>query len=115
MNKFKLVNDNLGHKAGDELLMMVSEVIIQQTRQCDVAARFGGDEFIIVMENTQSCDGEEVAHRIHQAILSQVPTAVLDLGFGVSIGVVTSGTQKETLSDLIHKADTSTVPSGRDS
>lgn len=51
MNKFKSVNDNLGHHAGDMLLKHVGEVLSSVVRDCDTVARIGGDEFIILFEN----------------------------------------------------------------
>ncbi|PSV28556.1 diguanylate cyclase [Photobacterium sp. GB-72] len=105
LDKFKLVNDNLGHKVGDDLLVLVSDVISQQVRDCDIASRFGGDEFIIVMENTHTRDGTQVANRLHDAIMAKVPSDILDLGFGVSIGVATSTEENQALDQLIQKAD----------
>lgn len=106
LNKFKCVNDELGHKAGDELLVHVAKVIQKQTRKSDISARFGGDEFIIIMENTSENDGESVAKRIHQAIMDSVSENILALNFGVSIGIAKmSENEQLSLKKLIHIAD----------
>ncbi|GMM84514.1 hypothetical protein MTsN2n4_17410 [Pseudoalteromonas sp. MTN2-4] len=106
LNKFKRVNDELGHKAGDELLVHVAKIIQKQTRKSDISARFGGDEFIIIMENTSEDDGESVAKRIHNAIMDSVSENILALHFGMSIGVARmSAYEKLSLKKLINIAD----------
>lgn len=106
LNKFKRVNDELGHKAGDELLVQVASVIKEQTRASDITARFGGDEFIILMENNAGNEGEKVAKRIHHAILEAVSSSITSLGFGVSIGVAHMSSHEQlSLKKLIHVAD----------
>ncbi|RZQ55154.1 diguanylate cyclase [Pseudoalteromonas phenolica] len=106
LNKFKRVNDELGHKAGDELLVQVANVIKEQTRASDITARFGGDEFIILMENNAGNEGEKVAKRIHHAILEAVSSSITSLGFGVSIGVAHMSSHEQlSLKKLIHVAD----------
>ena len=106
LNKFKRVNDELGHKAGDELLVHVAKIIKKQTRKSDISARFGGDEFIIIMENTAEDDGESVAKRIHHAIMDSVSENILALNFGMSIGVARmSAYEKLSLKKLINIAD----------
>ena len=106
LNKFKRVNDELGHKAGDELLVQVANVIKEQTRASDITARFGGDEFIILMENNAANEGEKVAKRIHYAILEAVSSSITSLGFGVSIGIALMSSHEQlSLKKLIHVAD----------
>ena len=106
LNKFKRVNDELGHKAGDELLVQETNVIKEQTLASDITARFGGDEFIILMENNAVNEGEKVAKRIHHAILEAVSSSITSLGFGVSIGVALMSSHEQLLlKKLIHVAD----------
>ena len=106
LNKFKRVNDEFGHKAGDDLLMQVADIINQETRSSDIVARIGGDEFIILMENSIELDGGEVANRIHKAILSQISNEILSLGFGISIGVASRREKQHlSLSQLLQNAD----------
>ena len=106
LNKFKRVNDELGHKAGDELLVNVAKLIKQQTRESDISARFGGDEFIIIIENTSYNDGELVAKRLHQTIIDNVSEQILALGFGVSIGIAKmAANEHQSLNKLIQIAD----------
>ncbi|HEY3487450.1 MAG TPA: diguanylate cyclase [Gammaproteobacteria bacterium] len=67
---FKIYNDNFGHLRGDNCLQRVAQEIIQVIRRPrDFAARFGGEEFIVLLPNTQIAGGKELAERIHQRIV----------------------------------------------
>ncbi|MET1257159.1 diguanylate cyclase domain-containing protein [Aliikangiella maris] len=69
LNKFKPINDQYGHKAGDRVLMEIAHRLTQSIRVEDTAARIGGDEFIIVMPRINQVQVvESIARRIHQAI-----------------------------------------------
>jgi diguanylate cyclase (GGDEF)-like protein len=106
LNKFKRVNDNLGHKDGDILLKQVAEEIQNSIRPSDIAVRFGGDEFIILMLIENQQESEIVAQRIQTTIKNNINKAILDLGFGVSIGIASNTENYQlTLSKLINMAD----------
>ena len=64
----KLVNDTLGHNRGDELLLAATDVIRGSFRQSDMVARIGGDEFAILLTNSDSTEVERAAQRIKDAI-----------------------------------------------
>ncbi len=65
---FKAVNDNFGHGIGDELLRHFGITILETLRDTDIAARFGGEEFVIVLVETPLAEGIRIANRLRQAI-----------------------------------------------
>jgi diguanylate cyclase (GGDEF)-like protein len=68
IDHFKSVNDNWGHAAGDSVLRELAQRIDAEVRASDVAARFGGEEFVILLPNTTSADGQHLAERIRKAV-----------------------------------------------
>jgi diguanylate cyclase (GGDEF)-like protein len=64
LDGFKTVNDNLGHQRGDDLLRLAARVLRANCRQVDVAARYGGDEFCVLMPHTEADEALAVADRI---------------------------------------------------
>ncbi|WP_431689281.1 EAL domain-containing protein [Hahella sp. NBU794] len=82
LDKFKLINDTLGHNAGDELLRIMSKRLQDCTRSCDTLARFGGDEFVLLVDNLES-EGD-LTH-LASRLISSVSAPVLLLGQSHSI------------------------------
>ncbi len=68
LDDFKEINDNLGHFAGDEALKTVANIINSSKRESDVSSRFGGEEFVLLMPNTDCADGLILAERVRKAI-----------------------------------------------
>jgi len=64
IDNFKCVNDSLGHAAGDRLLLLTAKVLLDQCRQDDIAARVGGDEFVVVLHDASAEQSAQVAERI---------------------------------------------------
>ena len=67
LNKFKAVNDTLGHQAGDQVLKSVGEAVRKGTRSIDIACRYGGDEFCVILPRATLSEGETVVRRIVRA------------------------------------------------
>ncbi len=89
LDKFKAVNDTLGHAAGDDLLKQVAARITRRLRESDMAARLGGDEFVILLEN---CQTREDAGKVATAMIVDltVPFTLSDgnvVQIGASIGI----------------------------
>jgi diguanylate cyclase (GGDEF)-like protein len=103
---FKAINDSFGHKAGDDLLQHISQLIRICIRDSDAIARFGGDEFIIQLGgNTSAKDAENVALNIIESIsnpfyFDKGPTSV-----GASIGIALYPRDGKDIETLISKAD----------
>jgi two-component system cell cycle response regulator len=68
IDHFKSVNDNWGHAAGDSVLRELAQRIDAEVRASDIAARFGGEEFVILLPNTNSAAGQHLAERVRKAV-----------------------------------------------
>ncbi len=103
---FKTVNDTAGHKAGDELLAQISNLIARQVRKSDLTARVGGDEFVILMPRCSLDQAQRLLKSIHEAI-SQFRFIWESRTYqvGASIGVVSVKDGNTTLEDALHLAD----------
>jgi diguanylate cyclase (GGDEF)-like protein/PAS domain S-box-containing protein len=108
LDKFKAVNDTLGHKTGDELLRQVAERIKTHLREMDMVARLGGDEFVILIEEFHHY--EDLAHVADMIIhtLSQPFTlyGIHQVTIGASIGIAIHPDHGNTVEELIDNADT---------
>lgn len=107
LDRFKLVNDTLGHEIGDELLKAVAQKLQALVRQTDTVARMGGDEFVIMLDNPANRD--EVAH-IANRIVATINNPMEFLGksaqVGTSIGIAMYPSDGQAPADLIRNADT---------
>ncbi|MCB0271406.1 MAG: sensor domain-containing diguanylate cyclase [Bdellovibrionales bacterium] len=107
LDKFKNVNDTYGHIYGSELLQETANVLLQNTREVDHCARYGGDEFVIVLPETGKKEAIYSAERIRQAIESHVflERKGINAKFTASFGVATFPTDAQSKNDLIKMAD----------
>lgn len=99
LDKFKSVNDSMGHKAGDLLLEKVSRVLQSATRAGDLTVRMGGDEFVVVLADAPN--PREVARRILRSLLE----VTNPFGSGASIGIASFPEDGKTFTELLAAAD----------
>jgi diguanylate cyclase (GGDEF)-like protein/PAS domain S-box-containing protein len=105
LDDFKTINDSLGHRAGDELLVEVGRRLAGASRGSDLVARLGGDEFVLVCEDLASPqDAPEVARRLLSGLEEQFRVRGHDLAVTASVGVALSGPGSRT-DDLLRDAD----------
>lgn len=102
LDQFKTVNDSLGHVAGDELLVAVAGRLLGCVRPGDTVARFGGDEFAVLLEEAAKVDADALAERILRAL--EEPFAIRDkeIFLSGSIGIATGASRD---GDLLRDAD----------
>jgi diguanylate cyclase (GGDEF)-like protein len=101
----KIINDTLGHRAGDEALIQIANLLSKGVRHSDVVARIGGDEFGILLENSDESAAHETAARlIDQISSSEVLYEGEALPLGVAVGVGMIGTH-DTAEAIMDRAD----------
>jgi diguanylate cyclase (GGDEF)-like protein len=105
LDHFKSVNDTLGHSAGDDLLIAVAERLRHCLRASDTAARFGGDEFVVLLHATSAEAATVVAGRIIEAISAPIMTGGTEVFVGASIGVAASDWGTVSADELLRNAD----------
>ena len=106
LDRFKVINDGLGHAAGDEVLVAVAGRLRQAVRPADTIARFGGDEFTVVCENIcRDDEALDVAARIVEAISQPLTLSAGEVFLTASIGVRISLGAHETEDAMLRDAD----------
>ncbi len=106
LDKFKLINDSLGHPAGDELIRQVGNRLVELVRASDTVARFGGDEFMILLRDVADDDGlRRLCARIVEH-LSRPYELLGNTGYiGASVGAVRASSADNAWDELMHRAD----------
>ncbi len=107
LDEFKNVNDTYGHKAGDKMLRDVAHIIEGQLREYDFLARYGGDEFVALVQEVVGAQVEELCARIENAVSKfELPLGKNRVArVGISVGTATFGINGETLDQLVVAAD----------
>jgi diguanylate cyclase (GGDEF)-like protein len=106
LDGLKQINDTYGHQVGDQALIMVAESCKRQLRDVDSIGRYGGDEFIILLVETDITGGHAFAERIQQNIASAVVNSLLaPVKVTVTIGVASLTDKTSEFNNLLNKAD----------
>ena len=112
LDELKAINDRYGHHAGDTVLRAVAETIKTGVRRIDVAARYGGDEFVALLPETDPTGGWVVAEKIRLTVAA-LAVPGLELGPTVSVGVVSYPHDGQSVDDLMISADRAMYASKR--
>jgi diguanylate cyclase (GGDEF)-like protein len=107
LDEFKNVNDTFGHKVGDKMLREVAHIISGQLREYDFLARYGGDEFVALVQEVVGSQVDELCLRIETAVskFSLMVGRNRYARVGISVGTATFGIDGETLDQLVVSAD----------
>ena len=105
VDRFKSINDSLGHPQGDNVLRAIAATLRQQTRTIDVVARFGGDEFVVLLPETGAAATAAVVRRILKGLDGLPPSTTGTPPITLSIGVVTFERPPENSDEVLRRAD----------
>jgi diguanylate cyclase (GGDEF)-like protein len=106
VDRFKVVNDSLGHSAGDAVLQQVAQRLATCVREPDVVARLAGDEFVLLLEHVQQPESAcKVAQRVLRALQPPMQVAGRELQLSCSIGIAIADQGCETADRILHDAD----------
>ncbi len=106
LDDFKRVNDGFGHEAGDELLRLVGQRVLGAVREDDLVARFGGDEFVILLQNLRTkSDAMLAAEKVRAAVAHPYHLDGREVHTGVSIGLTVGTIETHDASQLLREAD----------
>jgi diguanylate cyclase (GGDEF)-like protein len=103
LDNFKPINDKQGHAIGDMVLKAVVDTIQKQIRIADISARFGGDEFAILLADIGQDDAKRIVQRLRKALLEKMDMHVWDITF--SIGVLTFLTMPHSVEEMVRLTD----------
>jgi diguanylate cyclase (GGDEF)-like protein len=112
LNKFKQINDRFGHEVGDRVLVEIAQRLVTNLRDTDLAARFGGDEFVGLLENVANrADAMSVRDKLERALsaplqsLAGLATEVTAVNAGAAIGIALCPEDGQDLETLLKRAD----------
>jgi diguanylate cyclase (GGDEF)-like protein len=105
LNNFKAFNDNYGHQAGDEVLRFMATVLHMSLRATDIAGRYGGDEFLVILPQSDEQGARLLLDRVRRKLDEQAGTGLLPIPIKLSAGVAVYPRDGDNKSDLIARAD----------
>jgi diguanylate cyclase (GGDEF)-like protein len=105
IDRFKALNDKHGHPTGDAVLRGVAAAIVSAVREDDVPARFGGEEFVVLLRNPAPGVAVEVGERIRSAVRALDLSELGVPPVSVSVGVAVASGPEDTVEDLLATAD----------
>ncbi|GAV22813.1 sensor domain-containing diguanylate cyclase [Carboxydothermus pertinax] len=106
LDHFKEINDNFGHLTGDELLKVLATLIQETVRRQDLAVRYGGDEFLLILPDTDRTGAKELAEKLKRAIAQNIfPGAIGGIKLTASFGIAVYPEDGRRIEELIQVAD----------
>jgi diguanylate cyclase (GGDEF)-like protein len=105
LDKFKEYNDTFGHIAGDNLIKSLAQRMEKSLRAIDIAARFGGDEFVAIFPQTPKIDAIQITNRLKDHIDRALSQHNMEMPISVSMGLATYPDDASSIMELIEKTD----------
>ncbi|MBL7005139.1 MAG: EAL domain-containing protein [Gammaproteobacteria bacterium] len=106
LDRFKLINDSMGHSVGDTVLQAISSLFKEQIREADMVSRLGGDEFVVLLEGIKNpLDALLIAEKIIQSLETPLVINGTEFALTCSIGVATFPKDANTVEELLRNAD----------
>ena len=106
LDRFKTINDSLGHLVGDELLIAIAQILLDCSRKGDFVARLGGDEFTILLDRIQTItEADAIARRINDRLTAPLSLQSNTVFTSASIGIVLVERQYRDIADILRDAD----------
>lgn len=106
LDRFKTINDSLGHSIGDRLLIAVSRLLQECLRESDIVARLGGDEFVILLDGIANFEAAiAIAERIQEQLQTPFNLEDRNIYTGASIGIVFGSSRYQNATDILRDAD----------
>jgi diguanylate cyclase (GGDEF)-like protein len=103
IDRFKRVNDRLGHAAGDAVLIGTGRILTSTMREVDTVARIGGDEFMLLLPETDLAEARVALGRAHRSLVAAATAIGWDIGY--SVGVMTFTSPPGTVEEMVAQAD----------
>lgn len=105
IDRFKTINDRFGHAVGDQVIASVAETVMSNQRAPDIFGRYGGEEFVLALPETDCREAYALAERLRQAVKRSRLCGYPDLAWTISIGVARLNPDNKSLQPALEKAD----------